>query len=151
MLAAVVTVPAAAQAVRATAAVAELVLPLARATAVLEATVAAPLRSALYSGLIFEYREGGKLLGVMTGIERDTGIYLQHVMMWPGAPMGALVRMLIVAERQARERKPTYIVLDIENDHPQRETLTALAARRGYQKFTQDGQSTWFVKYEETR
>jgi len=106
------------------------------------------LSSAIFDGLIAEYRESGRLLGVMTGVQRERVIYLQHVMVWPHAPAGTLLRMLDRIERLAWDRQPESVVLDVEHDHPFAAALKVLARRRGYQPFRETDTTTWFVKRE---
>lgn len=102
-----------------------------------------------FDGLIAEYRENDRLLGVMTGTvdgeAHPTGLVLQHVMVWPGVPAGTLLRMLMQAE-QAAWLRAEYIILDVEHTHPHATLLHALAERRGFREYAKSEKTTWYIK-----
>lgn len=112
--------------------------------------------SLLYPGIIFEYREDGRVAGVMTGIihflnqrgeTRRVWVLLQHVMLWPGAPKGALVRMLAEAEQMTWDQEdPEAILLDVESSHPHAEKLRQLAESSGFSYHSHGDGTTWYIK-----
>ena len=110
----------------------------------------------IYAGIIAEYREDGRLLGVMTAVLKPVvswrnAIVLQHVMLWPGAPNGALVRMLVEVEGAAwAEYSPDAIVLDVEHAHPYAKVLRRLARIRGFRHHSSTDSTTWFIKERTT-
>lgn len=124
--------------------------------AVAEAEVRAVVNSQLYPGIIFEYREDGRVAGVMTGIvhflsqrhePRRVWVLLQHVMLWPDAPKGALIRMLVEAEQTTwKQEDPEAIVLDVEPTHPYAEKLRQLAVASGFHFHSNADGTTWYIK-----
>ena len=106
-------------------------------------------QSSLVPGWVAEYRDDtGKLLGAMTGVTSPEGdMLLQHVMLWPGVPLGTLPRMLRVIERRVWEEvRPRRIFLDVERAHPGALALQRMALRHGFRYFHEDDNTTWYVK-----
>ncbi len=97
-------------------------------------------------GLLFEYREDTRLLGVITAVYADGIALLQHLMIWPGAPATTLARMVKAVEARLWEDGIESIELDIEHAHLYCDALAFLAWRRGYVVCEQDETTTWFKK-----
>lgn len=110
--------------------------------------------AALYEGYIYELREQGRLLGIATGVwdpNDSESLLLQHIVVWPGAPHGTLLRLLHAAERAAwRSLRPKRLYLDIEHQHPNAKRLRRLAERFGYRAYCRTNSTTWFIKEAHT-
>jgi hypothetical protein len=87
--------------------------------------------------------------GVLTGCEREGNVYwLEHVIVFPTAPRGFLLRMLQAGIEEAWSLHFGAIVFCIPDAFPLARRLESVGRRFGFVPYTQEGGYTWYVKHK---
>lgn len=83
---------------------------------------------------VFTYQPDGWPVGMYTGfVNEAVGFVLEHVVVFPSAPRGTLLRMLRAALDEARDY--SYVTFHIPGRFPLRDGLVAVGRRLGFVEY----------------
>lgn len=108
----------------------------------------APLMSQLDRNcLVWTYAPEGTAIGLITGREQEDGdgLLIEHIVLFPYAPPGQLLRMLHAGVKTAWDSGYLYLQLLIPQGAPSE--FFTLARRMGFEAYEWDDTATWFVRY----
>jgi hypothetical protein len=99
-----------------------------------------------YGRTIGKYVVGGHVVGAIIGRHEPYSpeFFVEHVIVLPGAPKGALFGMIADGIKSAPEHGYRTLVTYLNDDHPQVSKLAALARRLKFEPFDCDDAGVFY-------
>lgn len=96
---------------------------------------------------VITYQENGWPVGVLTGYGLTGGDtwHIEHVIVFPHAPRGTLLRMARAGIAEAWAQYYSKIIFGVPMNHPNAYPLTQLAWRLGFRPYTANEYAWWVL------
>ncbi len=97
--------------------------------------------------LVFTYQPDGLPRGLITAVEDTDGLVLEHVVVFPGAPAGTLLRLVRIGLKHCAEFGFRSVRFGMPDAFPLASGLGRLATRLGFEVYLREDGWTWWVRW----
>ena len=109
-------------------------------------TLAQPVVSHLVTNrVVWTYQPDGWPRGLITGAENEKGFFIEHVVVFPGAPRGTLAAMVRAGLAEAWTRGYRSLGFYLPDAFPLRLRLDHLAQRLGFEPYARDMGEVFYI------